>query len=202
MKMEPIRYKDICIQRFQPAVDAIQRLIDQQGDVLVAIDGRCASGKTTLGFYLQSVFRCNLFHMDDFFLRNEQRTSNRISEIGGNVDYERFKEEVLQPLIEKRTVNYRVFSCQTRTIVSEEEMPYCPVNIIEGSYSQHPYFQDPYQLHVFLTIDQESQLKNIKERNGVEKLEDFKKLWIPKEEAYFKKFPVEKNSLVISWKYS
>lgn len=57
--------------RFEPAVDAInERLKQQKADkspLLVAIDGRCGSGKTTLGFYLQELFDCNLFHMDDFF---------------------------------------------------------------------------------------------------------------------------------------
>ena len=41
-------------------------------------------------------FDCNLFHMDDFFLRMEQRTPDRMKETGGNVDYERFYETVSQ----------------------------------------------------------------------------------------------------------
>lgn len=86
--------------RFEPAVDAInERLKQQKADkspLLVAIDGRCGSGKTTLGFYLQELFDCNLFHMDDFFLRVEQRTPERMKEVGGNVDYERFEKTVLE----------------------------------------------------------------------------------------------------------
>ena len=66
--------------------------------VMVAIDGKCTSGKTTLASKLAEIYDCNVFHMDDFFLRPEQRTSERFAEIGGNVDYERFQEEVLFPL--------------------------------------------------------------------------------------------------------
>ena len=54
--------------------------------MLVAIDGMCGSGKTTLGQVLSKVYDCNLFHMDDFFLRPEQRTAERMAQDGGNVE--------------------------------------------------------------------------------------------------------------------
>lgn len=76
---------------------------------------------------------------------------------------------------------------------------YQPLNIIEGSYSLHPYFENPYDLRIFMDIDRESQLENILRRNGGEKLEDFKRLWIPKEEAYFEKFHIAEGCLVIRW---
>ena len=86
--------KTQCRERFKPAVDAINEIIKQEDNtdrpILVAIDGRCGSGKTTLGEYLKGQLDCNLFHMDDFFLRMEQRTPDRMKETGGNVDYERF----------------------------------------------------------------------------------------------------------------
>ena len=73
-------------------------------------------------------------------------------EVGGNVDYERFKEEVINPLIEKKNVMYRPFRCNVRQILDGEEIEYKRLNIIEGSYSQHPYFNDVYKLRVFTNI--------------------------------------------------
>ena len=55
----------------------IDELLSRQGRVLVAIDGKCASGKTTLAARLAECYDCNVFHMDDFFLRPEQRTEER-----------------------------------------------------------------------------------------------------------------------------
>ena len=49
----------------------IHALAAVQPRVLVAIDGRCAAGKTTLAASLQAQLGCNVFHMDDFFLRPE-----------------------------------------------------------------------------------------------------------------------------------
>ena len=195
--------KEHCRERFEPAVWAIrqlQRKMETSEDpILVAIDGRCGSGKTTLGEYLIQVFDCNVFRMDDFFLRMEQRTPERMAETGGNVDYERFKETVLAPVLRKETVFYQPFSCQTWGLLHAHEIPYKKLNIIEGSYSMHPYFGNPYQLRIFLNISPEDQMENIKRRNGLEKAEDFRSKWIPKEEAYFEKFRVMDGALEIMW---
>ncbi len=57
--------KTQCRERFKPAVDAINEIIKQEDNtdrpILVAIDGRCGSGKTTLGEYLKGQLDCNLF---------------------------------------------------------------------------------------------------------------------------------------------
>ena len=70
----------------------IDRLLTQKSQVIVSIDGPCTSGKTTLTQKLSERYDCNVFHMDDFFLRPEQRTQARFAQPGGNVDYERFQE--------------------------------------------------------------------------------------------------------------
>ena len=51
--------------------NAIQQLLCQKETVIVAIDGNCTSGKTTLANQLAANYDCNIFHMDDFFLRPE-----------------------------------------------------------------------------------------------------------------------------------
>ena len=75
-----------------------QRIRGSGQRLLIAVDGRCASGKTTLAATLEEETGCNVVHMDDFFLRPEQRTPQRLAEPGGNVDYERFRQEVILPL--------------------------------------------------------------------------------------------------------
>lgn len=195
--------KKQCRERFRPAVDAVKHLLEQKNDsdepVLVAIDGRCASGKTTLGEYLHQMFECNLFHMDDFFLRREQRTPERMAEIGGNVDYERFRETVLEPVQQKKNVTYQPFSCKEGKLTDAYEIPYKKLNIIEGSYSMHPYFNNPYDLRIFMNIQPKEQMENIIKRNGAEKVKDFRGKWIPKEEAYFEKFHVQDGTVEILW---
>ena len=79
-------------------VQAIEEQLQQKGRLIVAIDGRCGSGKSTLAARLERELRCSVFHMDDFFPRPEQRTAERLSQPGENVDHERFLAEVLLPL--------------------------------------------------------------------------------------------------------
>ena len=194
--------KGSCVRRFEPAVTEIEKLVAKKSgkQILIAIDGRCASGKSTLGFYLKDKFNANLIHMDDFFLQKHQRTAERLAEVGGNVDYERFKAEVLEPLCKGQKVEYGIFDCSTLEIRERAVLEDKQITIIEGSYSGHPYFDQPYDLRIFMEIDEESQLDNIRKRNGEQKLKDFIERWIPKEEAYFKQFSVkEKSDVIICW---
>ena len=200
---------DIKQRRFQPAIDAINDLLEDEEYMdeevlMIAIDGRSGSGKTTLAEFLAEKYDANVFHMDDFFLQSHQRTEERLSETGGNVDYERFREEVLIPLWYGDPVLYRPFNCKIMEIDKDKEQVIKPkrINIIEGSYSQHPYFGEPYQLRVFLDIDEESQLENISARTGGDNeiMEKFRNEWIPKEEEYIKANDLEeKADVYISW---
>ena len=94
--------------RLLPLLSALDRRLAEKSRVIAALEGGSAAGKTTLAALLAKIYPgCNVFHMDDFFLRPEQRTEARLAEPGGNVDYERFLEEVLLPLRRGETVQYR-----------------------------------------------------------------------------------------------
>lgn len=54
----------------EAAMRRIEMLLAEQEHVFVAIDGPCASGKTTLARNLNERFGGNVLHMDDFFLRS------------------------------------------------------------------------------------------------------------------------------------
>ena len=162
----------------------IDELLTQKDMVIVAIDGKCTSGKTTLASKLAQIYDCNVFHMDDFFLRPEQRTPERFAEVGGNVDYERFQEEVLLPLKTGKTFSYRPFDCSTFTLDAPIAVAPKKLNIIEGTYSHHPYFGNPYDLKILLTVDDETQRQRILERPTVLHKRFFEE-WIPMENRYF-----------------
>ena len=163
---------------------AIDRLLKRQDRVIVAIDGKCTSGKTTMASKLAQIYDCNVFHMDDFFLRPEQRTPERFAEVGGNVDYERFREEVLLPLESGKAFSYRPFDCSTFTIAPPVAVTPKKLNIIEGTYSHHPYFGNPSDLKILLTVDEETQRQRILERPAFLHKRFFEE-WIPMENRYF-----------------
>lgn len=170
----------------------IDGLLSEKAQVLVAIDGNCAAGKTTLAAMLENCYDCNVFHMDDFFLRPEQRTPERFAEIGGNVDYERFQAEVLLPLKAREAFSYRPFECKTFTLAQPVSVVPKALNIIEGSYSLHPYFADPYDLRIFLSASPALQRQRILERPAFVHQRFFEE-WIPMENRYFSGFSVAEN---------
>lgn len=177
-------------KRLEILKNRIDELLAQKQQVLVAIDGKCTSGKTTLARQLAESYDCNVFHMDDFFLRPEQRTPERFAEVGGNVDYERFLEEVLLPLKTARPFSYRPFRCATFTLGDPVNVLPKKLNIVEGTYSLHPYFADPYDLKVLLDVDPETQRQRILQRpERVHK--PFFELWIPMENAYLEALTVQ-----------
>ena len=176
----------------------IEGLLAQKDMVVVAIDGPCTSGKTTLASKLAKIYDCNVFHMDDFFLRPEQRTAERFAEVGGNVDYERFMAEVLIPLKAGKSFSYRPFDCSTFTLTQSVTVVPKKLTIIEGSYSHHPYFDDPYDLKIFLTVTTEIQRQRISVRPSFLHKRFFDE-WIPMEQRYFDGYAItSKSDLVIA----
>ena len=170
---------------------AIRKQLILRGRIIVAIDGRCGSGKTTLAARLQKELRCAVYHMDDFFPRPEQRTEERLSRPGENVDHERFLEEVLLPLHGTQPVTYRPFLCAQLQLGEPVTMDANRLAIVEGAYACHPELWEHYDLRVFLTVDPEEQMRRIEKRNGPEKAKQFRDRWIPFEEKYFKAFDVQ-----------
>lgn len=167
--------------------DIIDQLLAKKQQVLLAIDGPCTAGKSTLADILKDKYKCNIIPMDQFFLRPEQRTSERLTQPGGNVDYERFYGEVLKSLQTGAVFSYRPFSCRAQALDTPITVPPASLTVIEGTYSTHPYFQDPYDLKIFLTIDADTQRTRIGLRPAW-KHERFFKEWIPMEATYFEAF--------------
>lgn len=177
-------------------IQRIDRLLAEKDLVLVAIDGNCASGKTTLANKLAEHYDCNVLQLDDFFLRPEQRTAERFAQAGGNVDYERFGSEVLEPLRRGVAFSYRPFDCRTMTLREAVTVTPKQLNIIEGSYSLHPYFGDAYDLRVLLTVDPEVQKERILQRPAFLH-ERFFQSWIPMEHHYLEALSIPQTADLI-----
>jgi len=157
----------------------------EKKSVLLALDGGSCSGKTTLATELSRLRPCAVFHMDDFFLRPHQRTPERLAEPGGNVDRERFLEEVLLPLKRGEPVRHRPYDCRTQSLLPAVETPPAALTVIEGAYSMHPDLAGYYDLSVFLRISPELQQQRLLQRNGTDGMKRFLDLWVPLETRYF-----------------
>ena len=150
----------------------------------VAIEGRAASGKTTAAEFLAAMYGYEVVHMDDFFLPFDMRSAARLAEPGGNVHYERFKEEVLPGLAGQAKFSYGVFDCSQGKLSGRKEIDGAKPVLVEGAYCLRPDFDRPYDLTAFYDIDPQEQKKRILLRNGPRMAERFEKLWVPLENRY------------------
>ena len=170
----------------------IDELTEKKKFVIIAIDGHCAAGKSTLAAMLKSVYSCNVFSTDDFFLQPFQRTAERLAEPGGNFDRERFLDEVIQPLQTGNAFSYRAYNCQTQELTGAITVTPNALNIVEGVYSLHPQFTDAYDIKVFLRIGPDEQSRRLLDRNP-KMYDKFINEWIPMENIYFNVFHISEE---------
>lgn len=184
------------IQEIAARVAALQ----MQGvrPVLIGIDGMAASGKTTLTALLEQTLDAAVIHMDDFFLPQGFRTPQRLKTPGGNVYYERFRDEVVPYLRCGELFGYRIYDghghCYTGTRLVQPK----DVIIVEGCYCMHPELGNLYDLRVFCQVSAYEQMKRITETRP-ERAEMFKAMWIPMENRYHAAFDISgKCDMVIT----
>ena len=176
----------------------IETLLKISKHVVVTIEGPCACGKTTLAHRLNSLFGGTVIHTDSFFLPPEKRTAERYREIGGNIDYERFYEEVTLPLSRGDDFSYRKFDCTAMSFTDTVTVNLNGLIIVEGSYSMHPKLALSPNLSIFVECDLQERLDRILRRNGEETLDIFREKWIPMEDKYLEYFKIrEKCDIVL-----
>lgn len=153
--------------------------------ILIAIDGACASGKSTFASHLAKTLQANLYHMDDFYLPFELRTRERMKEPGGNVHYERLIEEVLNRAKHNQNIAYRSYCSKTHAFSEPTHFIANPISILEGTYALHPLLLPYYTIKLFFTHVPETQCHRIEKRDGPKKRAEFELRWIPLENQYF-----------------
>lgn len=172
---------------------SVDSLLKAKAAVNVAIDGNCGAGKSALASLVSGIYDCNVFHMDDFFLRPEQRIRRRLDEPGGNADWERFYGEVITGLKSGKLFTYRKYDCKTQKLGGPVPVTPKALNIIEGSYSVHPELIGFYDLKIFLQVRASEQSARILKRNGAEMHGKFLSEWIPMENRYFEAFDIKEK---------
>ena len=168
--------------------------LKQQPTVLVALDGRCGSGKTTLAAQLAERFPQSItLHTDDFYLPPPQRVTGWERIPCANMHLERLRAEAVAPARAGRAVCYKAYSCREGTYLPPRVLGPAPLVIVEGSYSHHPLLAGCYDLKVFVTCSPSEQTRRLQAREG-ERYSSFAARWIPLEEGYFKEYSIEEKA--------
>lgn len=161
--------------------------------LIIALDGGCGCGKTTLAERLARRFeRSATLHTDDYYLPPEKRAANWQRTPCANMDLERLRREALEPLSAGTTGYRQAYCCGAGCYRAGGPLVPQPLVIVEGSYSLHPTLSGFYGLRVFVTCAPEQQAARLKAREGG-RYAQFAALWVPLEETYFEQYGI-KNS--------
>lgn len=172
--------------------------------LLLVIDGKCGSGKTTLSERLGERYGCNVFHIDDFYLPIVMQTPEIMKEPGGNINYDRFIAEIMAPLTADNAVVYRPFLCMEQEYDSVVSLKKTGVNVIEGTYACHPVLREIYAkltdwevITLFMDIDDRNQRDRVRGRVGELRFKLFEDKWIPRERDYFSAYSVRNTAITV-----
>lgn len=165
--------------------------------LVLALDGRCGSGKTTLADALARQFPASIvLRTDDFYLPPAQRSCGWEKTPCANMDLARLRQEVLLPSAAGQPAAYRAYSCREGAFCPTQRLAPQPLVLVEGSYSHHPLLADCYDLKVFVTCTPEEQARRLQAREG-ERYPNFVRRWIPLEEGYFAAYQIEESADIV-----
>lgn len=183
----------------QDCVAALHQLADgllaEKPFALLGVDGRCGSGKTTLAAGLaQSLAaspiqtanapRCQIIHMDDFYLPLSARRADWASTPTANMNFFRLQTELLLPLRAGLPGLYKPYTCRTGSYGEAGMVAPTGLIVVEGSYALHGMLRGLYDARVFVTCDAATQQRRLQAREGA-RYDHFTARWIPLEEGYF-----------------
>lgn len=146
-----------------------------------AIDGPGGGGKSTLAAQLATDLGATIISMDSFLL---PESKHRVSAIAKNYDLDRFYEEVTEPLLDHRDINYRVMDQATGTLSAQKvRIPAGEKVVIEGVYSLELSFRDSYDFTIFVDAPKDALMERAfnLEIGGKSWLDK----WLEGEETYF-----------------
>ena len=127
----------------------------------VAIDGMAGAGKTTLAAYLSKKYGAPVVHLDDFRLPTPERAAGWEAIPGGDMDFERFEEEIVAPWMEKRPLVYTTLDPATGEMLDRRALPDGQMFLFEGTYIMHPMIRDFFDLRLFVRVGADEQARRL-----------------------------------------
>ena len=181
------------------------------GPILVALDGRSGSGKSTIAERLRRLTDLAIVPLDDFYqtvIPESEWPHKTVEErLDGVFDWSRVRSEALEPLRAEVPGRWRAFDYQSGlgkagTYNLKEEVTHAapaPTVLIEGAYSASPPLRDLIDLAVLVEVQNTLRHSRLAARGDkAEFLARWHEIWDDVETFYFENVcPPESFDLVI-----
>ena len=165
-----------------------RRLRSRTGTRWVGVDGKGASGKTTLARRIAAGLPGSVVISVDDFARPDLRGWER----------ERFVAQVRDPLLTGRTARYQRWDCDSDTGADWVEVPPGHPVVVEGVSATDVRLGVPWDVTLWVEVGADERMRRALERDGEAMRERWLTDWIPSEEAYVREQrPQERVDLIV-----
>jgi len=185
------------------ATERIRALARTISPVVVAVDGRSGTGKSTLSAWMAGQLGATLVDQDDFYAGGTMDDWRRLTpceKADRVIDWHRVRDEVLLPLRAGREARWRPFNWETMEGLAPEPIVAqpAPIVILDGAYSARPELADLIDLSILVTLPDAVRRARLREREGEEYTSAWHAIWDEAEDSYFSTIrPPEAFDLVI-----
>jgi len=162
----------------------------RMGPVLVALDGRSATGKSTMAAALAHLLDATVVEGDDFYAGGsdaEWRARTPARRVALCIDWQRMRAQALEPLLAGRPASWHPFDWESGAGLAQHTISCepAPVLVLDGVYSGRPELADLVDVAVLLRLPEAQRLRRLATREGDAFMADWHRLWESAEEYYF-----------------
>lgn len=160
--------------------------------LLVGVDGPGGAGKSTFAEGLAVALtalreRAAIVHLDDFYRPAAERLQGPLESRppAGDYDWERLREQVLQPLAQDQPARYQRYDWPADALAEWHTLPIGGAVIVEGISSLRNELAPFYDFKVWVVSPRPVRLQRGLERDGEAARSRWEEDWMPAEEHYF-----------------
>lgn len=166
---------------------------DSKRPILVALDGRSGTGKTTIAREIAERLGGVEIVADNFWAGGSNEEWDRKSpkeKAEMAIDWRRVRTEVLEPLLAGQPAAWHPFNWKTGHGLSDETLHSepRPLIVLDGAYSTRPELQDITDVRILVEVPSDNdRRKRLREREGEDFMKDWHARWDEAEDYYFTK---------------
>ncbi|MEO6892302.1 MAG: hypothetical protein ABI456_21605 [Ktedonobacteraceae bacterium] len=171
----------------------ISRLLKRKNPILVALDGRSGTGKSTLAQAIASRVEGVVVVGDDFYSGGNDDAWSGLSakqKVDKGIDWQRMRAQVLEPLLAQKPASWHAldFKPEIGWLGWKDEaveLEPAPVILVDGVYSARPELSDLVDLTVLVEADDAVRRQRLVIREGQAFMDRWHRLWDAAEDYYF-----------------
>ena len=174
----------------QVAIQRIRDLSRITSPIVIAVDGRSGTGKSTLSAWIAGQVDATLIDQDDFYAGGAIETWQRLTpqeKADRVINWRRVRAQVLQPLRAGTPASWQPFDWETMEGLAAEPITAQPSSmvILDGAYSSRPELADVIDLSILVTLPDALRRARLRQREGEDFMSEWHAIWDDAEEYYF-----------------